>query len=116
MYGAVLRTTVIEGMEVDRRGTSSRRGGKRLSAQSKTHPTIQAKQNQMYLITTLAPAPSEQALINKMLPKETTFTDFLLSRYEDVMSMCSSVPLVECACTRWLKLATGRSVHISERR
>ncbi|EYC36729.1 hypothetical protein Y032_0863g2752 [Ancylostoma ceylanicum] len=47
MSGARLRDINIHDMEVDRRGTSSRRG-KRLAAQSKTHPTIQAKQNQLF--------------------------------------------------------------------
>ncbi|VDM61287.1 unnamed protein product [Angiostrongylus costaricensis] len=86
---------------VDRRGTSSRRG-KRLAAQSKTHPTIQAKQNQMYLITTLAPAPSEQALINKALPKELLLRIF---SYLDMKTLCRCAQ----ACRLWNVLALDGS-------
>lgn len=101
MSGASAGNIDVADMEVDRRGTSSRRG-KRLAAQSKTHPTIQAKQNQMYLITTLAPAPSEQALINKVLPKELILRIF---SYLDMKTLC------RCAqtCRLWNVLALDGS-------
>lgn len=50
---------------------ASSRRAKRLAQQAhKTHPVIQAKQNQMYLITTLSPAQVDNSLINRVLPKE----------------------------------------------
>ncbi|KAK6052831.1 F-box domain protein, partial [Cooperia oncophora] len=57
----------------------------------------------MYLITTLAPAPSEQALINKMLPKELILRNF--SSYLDMKTLC------RCAqtCRSWNVLALDGS-------
>ncbi|PIO75537.1 F-box domain protein [Teladorsagia circumcincta] len=57
---------------------------------------------QMYLITTLAPAPSEQALINKMLPKELILRIF---SYLDMKTLC------RCAqtCRSWNVLALDGS-------
>ncbi|PAV74822.1 hypothetical protein WR25_11835 isoform A [Diploscapter pachys] len=87
----------------EKNGTRVTRRAKRLSAQSgKTHPTIQAKQNQMYLITTLTPAPVEQALINKMLPKELILRIF---SYLDIISLCRSAQ----ACHLWNVLALDGS-------
>ncbi|RCN31580.1 leucine Rich repeat-containing domain protein [Ancylostoma caninum] len=65
----------------------------------------------MYLITTLAPAPSEQALINKVLPKELILRysfDFFHSRifsYLDMKTLC------RCAqtCRLWNVLALDGS-------
>jgi hypothetical protein len=68
------------------------------------HPTIQAKQNQMYLITTLAPSQqnSQPALINRVLPKELILRVF---SYLDIVSLC------RCAqsCRSWNKLAMDGS-------
>ncbi|VDM70436.1 unnamed protein product [Strongylus vulgaris] len=56
----------------------------------------------MYLITTLAPAPSEQALINKVLPKELILRIF---SYLDMKTLC------RCAqtCRLWNILALDGS-------
>ncbi|CAD5214938.1 unnamed protein product [Bursaphelenchus okinawaensis] len=72
-------------------------------ADNAIHPTIQAKQNQMYLITTLLPSQCEQpALINRVLPKE------LLLR---IFSCLDIVTLCKCAqvCRIWNRLAMDGS-------
>uniref|UniRef100_A0A7E4W347 F-box domain-containing protein n=1 Tax=Panagrellus redivivus TaxID=6233 RepID=A0A7E4W347_PANRE len=69
------------------------------------HPTIQAKQNQMYLITTLLPNQPEQTeenLINKKLPKELLLRVF---SYLDIVSLCRSAQV----CRSWNTLAMDGS-------
>ncbi|KAH7697574.1 Protein C02F5.7 b [Aphelenchoides avenae] len=67
------------------------------------HPTIQAKQNQMYLITTLHSSQSnQQALINRVLPKELILRVF---SYLDIVSLCRCAQTCRC----WNKLAMDGS-------
>ncbi|CAJ0580851.1 unnamed protein product, partial [Mesorhabditis spiculigera] len=74
-----------------------------LKDKGKTHPTIQAKHNQMYLITSLAQKPPmDGALINQALPRE------LLLR---IFSLLDMVSLCRCAqtCRYWNLLALDGS-------
>ncbi|KAE9416881.1 hypothetical protein Angca_004313 [Angiostrongylus cantonensis] len=61
----------------------------------------------MYLITTLAPAPSEQALINKVLPKELLLRSehFRIFSYLDMKTLCRCAQ----ACRLWNVLALDGS-------
>ncbi|KAK0417453.1 hypothetical protein QR680_013018 [Steinernema hermaphroditum] len=81
-----------------------RLGGRKVPAgTAPSRPTIQAKQNQMYLITTLLPSSSDQqAHINRLLPKELLLRVF---SYLDVISLC------RCAqtCRHWNCLALDGS-------
>ncbi|CAI5445259.1 unnamed protein product [Caenorhabditis angaria] len=91
-------------MELERaqRGSGSSRRAKRLAQQAKTHPMIQAKQNQMYLITTVTHPSSDTSLINKKLPKELILRIF---SYLDTKGLC------RCAqtCHAWNALALDGS-------
>ncbi|CAB3403188.1 unnamed protein product [Caenorhabditis bovis] len=81
---------------------SSRRA-KRLSHQAaKTHPMIQAKQNHIYLITTMTTPNFDTSMINKMLPKELILRIF---SYLDTKALC------RCAqtCRAWNVLALDGS-------
>jgi F-box/leucine-rich repeat protein 2/20 len=69
------------------------------------HPTIQAKQNQMYLITTLLPNQqnqNQQDLINHTLPKEQLLRIF---SYLDIVSLCRCAQV----CRYWNTLAMDGS-------
>ncbi|KAI6235604.1 Leucine Rich repeat-containing domain protein [Aphelenchoides besseyi] len=82
---------------------SNMRLGSRKLGVHPMHPTIQAKQNQMYLITTLLPSQSEQpALINRVLPKELLLRIF---SYLDIVSLCRCAQV----CRIWNRLAMDGS-------
>ncbi|CAD5220919.1 unnamed protein product [Bursaphelenchus xylophilus] len=67
------------------------------------HPTIQAKQNQMYLITSLLPSQGDQpALINRVLPKELLLRIF---SYLDIVTLCKCAQV----CRVWNRLAMDGS-------
>ncbi|CAD6188625.1 unnamed protein product [Caenorhabditis auriculariae] len=88
-------------METERRSSATNRRAKRLPQQAKTHPIVQAKQNQMYLITTLV-SSNDQAPINRKLPNELILRIF---SFLDVKSLC------RCAqtCRAWNVLALDGS-------
>ncbi|TKR78324.1 hypothetical protein L596_019147 [Steinernema carpocapsae] len=81
-----------------------RLGGRKVPAGTAPARTmIQAKQNQMYLITTLLPSScDQQALINRVLPKELLLRVF---SYLDIITLC------RCAqtCRQWNCLALDGS-------
>ncbi|CAJ0941271.1 unnamed protein product, partial [Mesorhabditis belari] len=84
-------------------GTHSRLRHRALGAQGKTHPTITAKHNQMYLITSIMQKPPmDGALINQALPKELILRIF---SYLDVITLCRSAQ----TCRYWNLLALDGS-------